>query len=209
MNKRIGGLVLLLAMTAAACGSGLSDTGLATLDDPTALDAATADGSVAATGDAAVAEIDAEEAMFALAECLRDQGFDVRDPEMDEDGFPRLRSMFQPLMESGDVDRETIGAAMEACSEFADAITTQFSDIDSTDREDQMFAYAECMRDNGYEMADPDFSDAHVPGQGGGPFSGLDRDDPDFQAAQEVCQDLFVGGPGGGPGGGGAPPAGA
>ena len=23
--------------------------------------------------------------------------------------------------------------------------------------EDQLFAYAECMRDNGYEMADPDF----------------------------------------------------
>jgi hypothetical protein len=207
MNNRIGGLVLLLAMTAAACGSGLSETGLATLDDP----AAAGEGGIAEspTGDAPVAEMTNEEAMFALAECIRDQGFDVKDPVIDEDGFPRLRSMFQPLMEAGEVDRAAIGAAMEACSEFADAITTQFSDLDSTDREDQMFAYAECMRDNGYEMPDPDFSGEPGQGQGGGPFSGLDREDPDFQAAQEVCRDLFVGGgPGGGPGGG-APPPGA
>ena len=205
---RIGGLVLLLAMTAAACGSGLSDSGLATLDQPAAESEGTAGSG---TGEDETGGMSNEEAMFALAECIRDQGFDVQDPEIDEDGFPRLRSMFRPLMETGEVDREAIGAAMEACSEFADAITTQFRDLDSTDREDQMYAYAECMRDNGYEMPDPDFSGEPGQGQGGGPFAGIDRDDPDFQAAQEVCRDLFEGGgPGGGPGGGGgAPPPGA
>lgn len=207
MNMRVGGVVLLLAMTAAACGSGLSDSGLATLDDALASDTEGTAGSE--TGDAAVAGMSDEEAMFALAECIRAQGFDVQDPVIDEDGFPRLRSMFQPLMEAGEVDRAAIGVAMEACSEFADAITTQFRDLDSTDREDQMFAYAECMRDNGYEMPDPDFSGEPGQGQGGGPFSGIDREDPDFQAAQEVCRDLFAGGGPGGGSGGGTPPPGA
>ena len=62
------------------------------------------------------------------------------------------------------------------------------------------------MRDNGYEeMPDPDLSSFGTPGQGGGgPFGQLDRDDPDFIAASEECQDILAGfqrGPGGGGGG--------
>ena len=77
--------------------------------------------------------------------------------------------------------------------------------------EDQLFAYAECMRENGYDMPDPIYVErTHTPGQGGGgdggPFGKLDRTDPDFIEANEVCQaqfeDLWTG-PGGGPGGGG------
>jgi len=202
--KRMIGLVLLLAMTAVACGSGTSELGLATLDDveDTTSDLASLDGSDGSvTEDEPAAEVDAGEAMLALAECLREQGFDVQDPEIGEDGFPRMRSMFQPLVEAGEIDRAAVGEAMGECSEFVDVITTQFERADRSDIEDQIYEYAACMRDNGYEMADPDFDSEPGQGQGGGPFGGLDREDPDFLAANEVCQDLFVGGPGG-PGGG-------
>lgn len=210
MYKRIASLVLLLALTAAACGSGSSADALATLDEPetSGAELATLDGSDgSATDDAPAAELDTDEAMLALADCLRDQGFEVQDPEIDEDGFPRIRTMFQPLMESGEIGREEMRTAMDACSVYSDAIRTQFGETDRSDIEDQIYEYASCMRDNGFEMADPDFStepgEGQGQGQGGGPFGGLDRDDPEFQAAHEVCQDLFVGGgPGGGPGGG-------
>ena len=47
MYKRLSSLVLLLAMTAAACGTDTSDVGMATLDEPDGSDAAVAslDGS--------------------------------------------------------------------------------------------------------------------------------------------------------------------
>ncbi len=51
-----------------------------------------------------------------------------------------------------------------------------------------MLEYARCMRDEGVDMPDPDFS------QGGG-FIGMggdvDPDDPDFRAADEVCRSIL------------------
>ena len=139
--------------------------------------------------------MDSEEAMFALAECLRDQGLDVEDPEVGDDGNMRLGSLFRPLMQSGEIDRETIGIAMAACDEISELITTEFHDVDSTERDDQLYAYAACMRENGYEMPDPDFGDS-VAGMGqgkGNVFGDIDRQEPEFQAANASCADIFGG----------------
>jgi len=207
MCKRLSSLVLLLAMTAAACGTGTSDAGLATIDEPDGSDAAIAslDGSDgSATADAAV-EMEAEEAMFALAECLRDQGLDVEDPEVGDDGNMRLGSLFRPLMQSGEIDRETIGVAMAACEDISQLITTEFHQDDRTEMDDQLYAYAACMRDNGYDMPDPDFGDSEAGmGQGkGNVFGDIDRQDPEFQEANASCSDIFIGsGLGDGAGGG-------
>ena len=208
VKRTLLSLTLAVAMLAAACGSGDTALGLASLDDASAsADAAVLDGD-----DAPVADVSAEEAMLALAECLREQGLEVQDPELDDDGFPRMREMFGPLLESGEIDREGMRAAMESCSEYAEAIRTQFGAVDRSEIEDSLYEYAACMRANGYDMPDPDFSTEPGQGQGqggGGPFGELDPDDPAFQAANEVCQDLFGGirpgggGPGGGPGRGG------
>jgi hypothetical protein len=67
--------------------------------------------------------------------------------------------------------------------------------------DDQAVQYSECMRENGV----PNFPD---PENGrltlrAGPDSGIDPNSPEFQAAQEACQDLA---PQGGPGGGAANP---
>ena len=84
--------------------------------------------------------------------------------------------------------------------------------VDQTEREDALLEYAVCMRDNGYDMPDPNFD--FTPGQGGGgggtftgPFGEIDPDDPAFVTAQQACEELLAGigrGPGGRPGGGGA-----
>jgi len=81
--------------------------------------------------------------------------------------------------------------------------------------QDQMLAFSQCMRDNGIDYPDPEFSDdggvtiIGGPGEGGEGFA-MEPSDPAFQAAQEACQEIFRGGgPGfvigcdsGGPGGG-------
>jgi hypothetical protein len=50
------------------------------------------------------------------------------------------------------------------------------------------------MRDNGYEdFPDPDISDAMDDPDSGGPFGDIDEESPEFQAADEVCQDILAG----------------
>ncbi|MCB2223832.1 MAG: hypothetical protein KQH83_06610 [Actinobacteria bacterium] len=214
MPRRLIALALLTALVSAACGGDGGGTGIASLDDGASVAALEDDGGTAAG-------MDSEEAMLALAECLREQGLDVEDPGMAEDGMFRPGQMFRPADESA-FDRAEFRDAMEACSEYRDAIVTQFDGVDRADMEDQIYEYAACMRENGYEMPDPDFGIDRERGQGegdgegfgGGPFASIDPTDPAFVAANEVCQDLFGGGilpgAGGGPGGGpgGAPPPG-
>ena len=62
---------------------------------------------------------------------------------------------------------------------------------------ERALAFAQCMRDQGVE----DFPDPQAD-ENGGITQRMDRDvasDPDFDGAQEACQDEFGGGPIGGP----------
>lgn len=72
----------------------------------------------------------------------------------------------------------------------------------SADTQQQWLDFAQCMRDNGVDMADPTFdADGNLAGGGIGPGSGVDFRDDSARAAISACQDLM---PEGGPGGGGA-----
>ncbi len=209
MLRRIGMLAALLAITVSACGDGSDDgAGIASLEDQTGAVAAAVDEGVSDAG----AELDPEDAMLAFAACMRDQGIDMGDPIADEDGnlrLPRLGGGGGGLPEG--LDRDAMLAAREACSEYLDGVIHQFERVDRTDFEDQLLEYAACMRDNGYDMPDPDLSEGFAggPGQGGSEGGGIwggliDREDPAFQAANDVCQEMFADGlmPGGGFGGG-------
>jgi hypothetical protein len=102
--------------------------------------------------------------------------------------------------------------ARQACSEYLEGIALGFEGRDTTEFQDTLLEYASCMRENGYDMPDPDlsgFQPGSGQGGGGGIFGGLeDRSDPTFIAADEVCRDIFVDsgfGSRGGGGGGGTP----
>lgn len=199
--KKMQLLVAVLALVAAACGgSADADDGVASLDDSVQLDGA--------TDSSAVPEMTREEALLAFTACLRDAGIDINDPTVDAEGNLRIARPNAGAGAAGDegnnFDREAFEAARESCGGFLDNVAIGFQDTDRTEIEDQLLEFAACMRDNGYQMDDPDFSNGG-PGQGGrgGPFAGIDRDDPAFAAAQEICQDFLPGvGPDGGPGGG-------
>lgn len=145
-----------------------------------------------------------EDAVLAFTSCLRDEGVDVEDPTVDADG--NLRPP-RPV-NVDEVDRDAMRGAFEACSSHLENTAFGFARIDRTEREARLYDFAACMRDNGYDMPDPDLSAAGTPGQGngpgegGGPFGAIDRDDPTFEAAQESCNSLLGGGrfPGSGAG---------
>ena len=190
--RRFIPVLLALTLIAAAYGGSSSDSaaGVASLADT--------DTTIGIDTNVDDTEtVDAEEALFAFAQCLRDNGVDVEDPTVDANGNLRIGGL-RGAPDDPNFDRETVVAARDACSELLSGIAQGFDRGDRTEIEDTLLQYAACMRENGFEdMPDPDFSNLQ-PGQGG-PFD-IDRDDPAFQAANEVCQGQFGGGRG--PGGG-------
>jgi len=194
-------LILALAVAVAACGgSETAVEGVATLES--------------GSGDAvanvqAMSDDEIEEAALAFTQCLRAEGLDVPDPEFDgEGGFTfDFRGAFRDG--SGDGPNDEFQAALEVCEPLMEGVAQQFEPPDLSEIEDDLLAFAECMRDNGIDLPDPDMS-VLADGPGAGPGRGifgdvdLDPNDPDVEAAVEVCQDeLAFGGPGRiGPGGG-------
>lgn len=195
--KKTALLLTVTALVLGACGQG----------DPTSVEVASLDDSSPVSAEASEpATVDPETAMLAMAACMRDQGVDVADPEVDEDGNVQPPRPVDPAS----IDRATLLTAREACAEHLEGIEFGFQSVDQTELEDTLLSYATCMRDNGYDMPDPDVSAIGAgPGQSGeGPFGELDRSDPDFAAAQDACQDVLgefgSRGIGAGPGGRGA-----
>ena len=189
MKKNLVLLLFALALVAAACADGGDADGVATLEgsDTTSAAAATV------TDD----QVDTEQAMLNFTQCLRDQGLDIQDPEMDADGRLNFRSLVQGAEEE---DRDALRAGFDACQSELEGITLGGGQgFDRTAIQDTLIEYAACMRENGYEMEDPDLSsfgpgaggEAQA-GEGGGPFGSIDQDDPAFIAAHEVCQTIFT-----------------
>ena len=68
--------------------------------------------------------------------------------------------------------------------------TTTTTGATSDDPQEALLEYTQCMRDEGIDMPDPDFSN----GSRGGFRLALrgDPNDPDFRAAQEKCQPILA-----------------
>lgn len=205
---RMLALIAVFGLLVAACGGGAeADAGVASLEDPDAGQTLAAQEDPTAGGDETEdVEQTREEALLAFTACLRENGVDIEDPTVDAEGNVQLTRPGQQGGQ-GTGGNDEFREAREACADLLEDAALGFRGTDSTELEDNLVEFAECMRDNGYDMPDPDFS-AFGPGQGGGggPFGEIDRDDPAFQAASEACEDILAGfgrGAGGRPGGGG------
>lgn len=185
---------LALVAVLAACGGGSDDS-------------ATGEGESAS-------QSDQEQELLDWAECMRGEGVDVPEPEPDADGNLRLPGGVR-VGPDGNVDPEEMEAAQEVCGTPPPPPGGGNSDANEARTEEIMLEYAQCMRDHGIDMPDPEVDGGRVvigggPGGGGGGGGGaMDTNDPEFQAAQEACQDILADmqGPGGaggmGAGGGG------
>ena len=171
----------LLALAASGCGGSSGDAeGVARLDDTSAT---TTEGNEPAA-DAG----DPQEQALEWARCMRGEGIDVPDPEVDGEG----RLTVRPGMGRGRVDAnpEKFQAALKECgSPLGNAGPLQLSEEDRQALQESALEFAQCMRDNGVDMPDPDFSEGGV--RIGGPGSNFDARDPKFQEAQKACEPIM------------------
>lgn len=192
-------MLAVFALVLAACSTG-SDSEVATLQDAR---------STVPQSPADQQDDDAEEALLAFAQCMRDNGIsDFPDPELDQNGNLQLFGGAGGAGQLG-ADQNTIEAAFDDCGDLIEGLISEaFQTIDQSEFQDNFLEFASCMRDQGIDMPDPDFSGGFGPGSGGraGLFGDINPQDPAFQEAAEECQGIFEGGfgpGGGGPGGGG------
>jgi pyruvate/2-oxoglutarate dehydrogenase complex dihydrolipoamide acyltransferase (E2) component len=143
----------------------------------------TGDGVASANGGAANGasaspsqSLDPRDAQLKFAQCMRENGVDMPDP----DGSGRIEIKGKPG------DRGKLQAAMQKCQHFMQAGGAARR-LDDPKMRDQMLKFAQCMRQHGVDVPDPQ------PGEGI-QMRVPKGDDAKFQAAQQACGQLFGGG---------------
>ena len=197
----------------AACGKGGGGGGVASLD-----------GDSAGNGDSTATTLSQEEAEAQLldwAQCMRGQGIDMPDPQVDDKGrvqigIGRASGDDDDTTDATPPDRDKLEAARKECGD-PPAVGGELTEEDKKQMQEDALKFSECMRENGLpDFPDPDFSQTG-PGSGPGvqteerssddddtpsgnvirgPFGELDMEDPATQKAFEACRDL-MGGPDG------------
>jgi hypothetical protein len=186
----VPGLLALLLLS--ACGAA---PGVATIDGA---DDATPSPSASAGSD------DPEEAMFAFADCMREEGIDMPDPvirwvdgsgggggfnsSVDEAG-PGEGPAFDPNSEEFQEAQETCQHHLEGLGAMEPGDGPQLT----PEEEEAFLAFTECMREHGIDMPDPGTGGAIRINPGSGDDAGFDPRSEEFQAAQEECRSHLEG----------------
>lgn len=166
-------LLLALALALAGCGSG-DDGG----------DVASAGGKKTPGASASAGStLSADERALKYAQCMREHGVDMDDPEPGQKG---VRFTAGP-----GTDQSTVDKAMEACRKYSPQANQ--SPGQAKKQLENARKFAACMRKNGVE----EFPDPS-PDQPGVRVDKKIADDPDFESAQKACQDILSGGSQGG-----------
>jgi hypothetical protein len=160
-------LALILSLT--ACGS----------DDDGGKGKVASAGGAGQGGASSSPSLSRDEMTVKFTECLRKNGVPMPDPA------PGKPLQFKFDQNSG-VSQATVQKAMEACRQYNPM--QNMSPKEDAQAADRSRKFAECMRKNGVEaFPDP------KPGQGGIRIDGKVGNDPDFEKAQQTCQDIMSG----------------
>ncbi len=168
-------------VAATACGGGATGSGgVATLGDGRS-DGATTN----ADADADQGDESFEEALLAFARCMREQGIDMPDPETGGRGGGVV--VVGPGRGAGgpSASEDEFASAEKQCGHLMEGLEPDLSSEEQDRMQDEMLAFARCMRDRGIDMPDPE--------PGGGLRMAVgeghpDPRDPDFQAAEKACR---------------------
>jgi hypothetical protein len=160
------GLLLALPLAVAACGGGGGKSnGVASLGDGEATATTSPGGG------------DPTQAALAYARCMRQHGVNVPDPKVDANG--RIAQQMPPGVGPDD---PKVKAAQQACKQYA----PNGGEPEKVDpqQQQQMLAFARCMRQHGINIPDP------KPGEGIGvdASKGVNPKDPKFKAAFRACE---------------------
>ncbi len=174
--------VLLAVLVASGCGGSSDAPDVATLRG-TDQAAAARQLERAAGGTAGEAKLSPEQAILRFTKCLRDNGVDAPDPEVDSAGNLRL-----DFGAGADIDPDdpAVVRAREECRPFANAIIQSFSPDDIVALRDTLVDYAACLRRNDFDVPDPNFLSSE------GPFPDIDPKDPKFIRANQRCEQVLA-----------------
>jgi len=123
-----------------------------------------------------------EDALLAFARCMREHGVDLPDPQLSGNGGGQVVAI--------DPTTPAFRAAEKAC----EPLLPKFGEMDPAANQafqDQMLAYAKCMRDHGIDYPDPEFGSG---GMASAVELTVDPNSPAFQDAQEACGTNLPGG---------------
>jgi hypothetical protein len=155
--------VPLLLLGLAACGGGSGDS------------------SGGGASDTSSSE-DPQDQAVKFAQCMRDHGVDMPDPETDDKGRVRLR------VGGGEkIDKDKVDAAMEACKKYNPiGDSGRLNDLQNDPEfQEAQLRWAQCMRDHGVDVPDPGS------GEHGGLVIGEDQNKDKVQAAMDACDSIL------------------
>jgi hypothetical protein len=164
------GTVLALALAVVACGGGGKANGVASLGGANKPTATTTAGS----------SHDDRQAALAFARCMRQHGIDMPDPKFSGNG---ISQEFTARRGGNGPDSPKFKAAQQACQKYLPN-GGQPTKPDPQEQQ-QMLAFARCMRQHGINVPDPGASGGIE--VKGGPGS-VKPDSPTFKAAEQACQ---------------------
>ena len=132
-----------------------------------------------------------EDAQLLMARCLRDNGYDVKDPNNDEG----LRSVLTPIfLAANEKGRTELFENIQACAEENNIPLGDNADFenpeDVADRLDTELEFAQCLREKGIEVEDPSADRPLRPILVGLVQSGQYLEDQIREAAAECFDDL-------------------
>jgi hypothetical protein len=163
----------------AACGGGGSGAQVASIDD------SSPDTTTDST--ATTAPTDPEEAALAFTKCMRDHGVDMPDPQRATAAPGGAKGGGPVIAVNGDPDDPSFQRAQEACEPL---LAKAGGELDAdparqAEMKQQLLDFAQCMRDHGIDMPDPQFdSQGRVKIDMG---TRPEQDDAAFQQANEAC----------------------
>ena len=132
---------------------------------------------------------------LAFVACVREAGIDeMPDPTVLADGTVQL---LPPGPQREILADPAFEEAAEGCVELIEEATFFTNAPDISSLEDSLLEFAQCLRDNGVEVDDPDLS-KFVPGQGARMFGDdFDPQDPANADAIAACASLLPNAAGG------------
>ena len=151
MKKYSNTLLILLFIFLLACSSSDESEGVVSTND------LSSDTTVTTITEEVVEEVvSVEDAQLLLARCLRENGYDIKDPKNDES----LQSVIGPIWLAADQKgREELQETIQACAEENNIPlggSAEFENPEAVaDLLDTQLEFAQCLRENGIEIEDP------------------------------------------------------
>ncbi len=189
IRARATAAVLLAAVTAFAVSPVFAADGVATLGSPPPEDKQASEVTPPA---------DPMDALLDYTACMREHGVDMPDPQIAGGSFVmefETTANGEPSTGSlGDMFGEEFMAAEEACSSLLGAMTSGRDPQAEAEIMEAMLAHADCMREQGIDMPDPNFGDGVI-AMGVTEFddeaSAIDFFSDEYVAAEEACRDVL------------------